>query len=163
MVYKRSEVGGNWGEIFQHADWHPKRSTCPVLTPFDNPEIGYHAKLGKPRISHEAVNRDYGDNCSGEIIPKASFCGIARVTPSLPREGEAACGGKPPKPPFRQFSLIKSSTSFILHKGEGRRYPDPIFISRFWDILSLPGGVTKKVVSFLYGLIRALCVLLHLL
>ena len=136
MGYKRLEVGGNWGEIFQHADWHPKRSTCPVLTPFDNPEIGYHAKLVKPGISPEAENRDYGDYCSGEIIPKASFCGIARLTPSLPREGEAACGGKPPQTPF--IAIFTHKILCLVHAPQrlGSTRPRPVF---YFPVLGYPG------------------------
>ncbi len=41
------------------------------------------------------------------------------MTPSLPREGEAACGGKPPKPPISIMHL-QAPTNGLLHNGEGR-------------------------------------------
>ena len=69
--------------------------------------------------SHQPGSENLG---SLEINPEATFCGIVRVTPSLPHRGRQHAGASPLDPRFNIHH--QSPMNGMLHKGEGRRDPE---------------------------------------
>jgi hypothetical protein len=101
-----------WGVIM--GDWFSGLVGANVLRAqcgprgTDDPLFGHFIKTGlRPprqpprgrRQESQYERKISGDDCkfrfSLEISPPEFFCGIVRVTPSLPREGEATRGGRP--------------------------------------------------------------------